>query len=162
MARTKTEKKEILTKLDGIVDKSQSLVFVNFHGLKVGNVIEMRRKLRADGVSFFVAKKSLITKALQDAKKVTGSMPEFKGELGIAYGDDLIAPARGIYEFQKKFKDGLSILGGVFESKYMDKEGMTTIASIPPKETLYAMLVNVLSSPYRGVVVALDQISKKK
>lgn len=161
MARTKAQKQEIIEKLGGIMDKAKSMVFVSFHGLKVSDSTAMRRKLTADQVGFFVAKKTLTARALE-AKKYEGSMPELKGEFGMAYGTDLIAPARDVYEFQKKFKDQLSILGGVFEGKYMTKEEMTAIAAIPPLQTLQGMFVNVINSPIQGFVMALDQIAKKK
>ncbi len=161
MPRTKIEKKEILGKLETIVKDAQSVVFVNFHGLKVGDMTLVRRKLKGEKVGFFVAKKSLTRKAF-DSIKVSGSMPELPGELGLAYAVDLIAPAREVYEFQKKYKDNISILGGVFEGKFMTKEEMMAIALIPSQKTLQAMFVNVINSPIQGFVMALDQIAKKK
>jgi large subunit ribosomal protein L10 len=137
------------------------MVFVNFHGLKVADTMQVRRKLKSEKIGFFVAKKTLIRKALTE-KNYAGTMPEFAGELGLAYGNDLIAPAREIHEFQKKHKGSISILGGVFEGKYMSKDEMMTIALIPSQDTLRAMLVNVINSPIQGFVMALDQIAKKK
>lgn len=165
MPRTKVEKKEILTKVEGIIKDAESLVFVNFHGLKVGDSMEVRRQLRKEGVKFFVAKKSLTRIALEGdkiGKKIAGSMPELAGELGLAYGTDLIAPAREIFAFENKFKGQISILGGVFEGKFMNKAEMTAIALIPSQKTLHAMFVNVINSPIQGFVMALDQIAKKK
>ncbi len=161
MARTKIEKKEILEKLEGIVKDAKSMVFVNFHGLNVGDTTNVRRKLKSENVGFFVSKKSL-TKKVLDAKKIEGILPELVGEVGLAYGADLIAPAREIYEFQKKHKGCISILGGVFEGKFMSKEEMMGIALIPSQKTLQAMFVNVINSPIQGFVMALDQIAKKK
>jgi large subunit ribosomal protein L10 len=88
-------------------------------------------------------------------------MPALVGEFGMAYGTDLVAPARGVYEFQKKLKDQVTIVGGVFENKFMSKEDMMNIASIPPVETLYGMFVNVVNSPIQGFVVALSKIAEK-
>lgn len=161
MARTKEQKKEIVAKLDKIMSGAKTLVFVNVHGLKVKDATTMRRQLTKDSVGFFVAKKSLTGLALE-AKKYTGTAPAMPGELGLAYGVDLVAPARGVYEFQKKFKDQVTIVGGVFESKYMTKEEMTAIAAIPPLNTLYGMFVNIINSPIQRMVVAMDQIAKKK
>jgi large subunit ribosomal protein L10 len=161
MARTKVEKKEILEKLEKIVKDAKSMVFVNFHGMNVGDTTQVRRKLKSEKVGFFVSKKSL-TKMALDSKKIEGILPELEGEVGLAYGEDLIAPAREIYEFQKKHKGSISILGGVFEGKYMSKEEMMGIALIPSQKTLYGMFVNVINSPIQGFVVALDQIAKKK
>lgn len=163
MPRTKVEKKEILEKVEKIVKDAESLVFVNFHGLKVGDTVQVRRQLKKEGVGFFVAKKSLTRKALEGgSKKITGTLPELNGELGLAYGTDLTAPAREIYAFQKKFKDSISILGGIFEGKYMSKEEMMAVALIPSQKTLQAMFVNVINSPIQGFVMALSEIGKKK
>lgn len=161
MPRTKVEKKEILEKVESIVKDAESLVFVNFHGLKVGDTVLVRRQLKKQGVGFFVAKKSLTRKALE-GKNISGNLPSLDGELGLAYGKDLIAPAREVYEFQKKFKDNISILGGVFENKFMSKEEMMGIALIPSEKTLHAMFVNVINSPIQGFVMALSEIAKKK
>ena len=164
MPRTKIEKKEILEKVEKILKDAESLVFVNFHGLRVGDTVAVRRQLRKEGVGFFVAKKTLMRKAFEDGKgkKVAGSFPELAGEVGLAYGKDLIAPAREVFEFEKKFKGQISILGGIFEGKYMSKAEMTAIALIPSQKTLHAMFVNVINSPIQGFVMALDQIAKKK
>src|SRR3954468_8551745 len=101
MARTKAQKQEILSKLNTIMDGAQSLVFVSFNGLTVAEATEMRKALKKEEGYFFVAKKRLIAKALE-AHKYTGTQPALVGELGLAYGTDLVAPARGVYEFQKK------------------------------------------------------------
>lgn len=161
MALSKNKKKEVIEKLEGAIKDAKSVVFVNFHGLKVAETTQFRRKLRAEGVGFFVSKKTLTKRAL-DTKKYEGTMPELLGEVGIAYSADLIAPAREVYEFQKKFKDNLSILGGVFETKYMNKEEMMAIALIPSIDTLRGMFVNVINSPIQGFVMALSEIAKKK
>lgn len=161
MARTRTEKKEIIEKLDKIIDGAKSLVFVNIHGLKVGDATVMRRKLKSDSVGFFIAKKTLTGLAL-DKKKFKGTVPALSGEIGMAYGTDLVAPARGIYEFQMKLKDQVAIVGGVFEGSYMNKEEMLGIATIPPLSILHGMFVNIINSPIQGFVLALDAIAKKK
>ncbi len=160
MARTKVQKQEIIDKLSSAMKDSNSLVFVNFHGLTVGEVTAMRKNLKKDGVKYFVAKKTLVEKALQ-SQGYAGNQPSLVGEFGLAYGTDLVAPARGVYEFQRKFKDKVSIVGGVFEKSYMNKDEMVAIAAIPPRETLYGMFVNVINSPIQGLVMALDQIAKK-
>jgi|SRR3989344_758566 len=160
MARTKEQKKEIIEKLRGIMDKSGSLVFVNIHGLKVNDTVAMRRKLGTENVGLFVAKKTLTSLALAD-KKYVGEEPTLPGELALAYGDT-ITPARAVYEFQKKHTSQVVIVGGVFEDHYLDKEAMTAIAAIPPLSTLHGMFVNIINSPIQRFVVALDQIAHKK
>lgn len=161
MARTKDQKKEIIEKLQGFMEGAKSLVFVNIHGIKVSEVTTMRRALRKEGVGLFVAKKTLTIRAL-DSKKYEGEQPALTGEFAMAYGTDLVAPARGVYEFQNKLKDKVAITGGVFEGKYMSMAEMTAIAAIPPLNVLHGMFVNIINSPIQSFVMALDQIGKKK
>lgn len=161
MALTKAQKGKVLEKVDEAVKNAQSMVFVNFHGLTVAETTALRRKLRAEGTGYMVAKKTLAKRALNDAK-IEGEMPDLRGEFAIAYGADLLAPARGVYEFQKEHKDHIEILGGVFEGKYMDQAAMTSIATIPGRQVLYAQFVNLINSPIQRLAVALDQIAQSK
>ena len=162
MAITKDKKKEILTHLKDLLDKSKSVVFVNFHGLSVGDTTSMRSKLREEGVGYFVAKKTLTRIAL-DSSKVKGDVPVLDGELALAYSsEDETTPAREIYEIGKKFKEGLSILGGIFNGVFKNKEEMTEIAQIPSPLVLKGMFLNVIHSPIQGLVIALSEVAKKK
>lgn len=161
MAKTKEQKTEVIEKLTEAVKNAGSVVFVNFHGLGVTDTNEMRSALKEDDVKYFVAKKTLTNRVLENAG-IEGEIPTFEGELAVAWGDDQVAPARGVQEFVKKHKEQLSILGGIFEGKFMDKEEMTVIASIPSMKTLYAQFANVINSPISGLVVALGQIAEKK
>lgn len=161
MAITKEKKKEILEKVRTAVDGAQSVVFVNFNGLNVSDTTELRSVLRNEGVGYTVAKKTLIGRAL-DNKDIKGERPEFEGELAIAYGEDLLAPAREIHTFSKKHKDNIAILGGIFEGEYKSKDEMLAIATIPPLQTLRAQFVNVINSPIQGFVMAVNAIADKK
>ena len=161
MALTKEKKGEILKKLKDIVKDSESVVFVNFHGLPVSESAGIRKELRSKGVGYTVAKKTLTKKALAEGG-ITGNMPELPGELGIVYGKDQIDPAREIYVFQKKLGKKLSIVGGVFENKFMNQSEMIVIAQIPGLKTLHAQFVNLINSPIQGLVMALSEIAKSK
>lgn len=161
MAINKEKKKEIVAKVKDAMDSADSVVFVNFHGLTVGDTTELRKKLRDEGVGYTVAKKTLIKRVLSESK-VEGEVPSLDGELAIAYGKDMIAPARGVYDFQKDHKDNVAILGGIFEGRYMNKEEMMEIATIPSTPVLYGQFVNLINSPIQRFAVVLDQIAKSK
>lgn len=161
MAITKEKKKEIYEKINNAIKDSSSMVFVNFHGLSVSNTTSLRKGLRENEVDYVVAKKTIIKRALEGSK-TEGELPDLDGELALAYGKDLLAPAREIHGFQKKHKKNIQILGGVFEGKYMSQEEMTNIATIPPLEVLRAQFVNLINSPIQQLVVALDQVANTK
>ena len=161
MAISRAKKGEIVDKLKTALKGAKSLVFVNFHGLKVSEASAMRRALKSEGVSYAVTKKSLTKRVLAD-EKFSGTQPELTGELAVAWSEDLVAPARGVYGFQKKFPEGLKILGGVFENKYMTKIEMEEIALIPSLEVLRGKFVNIINSPIQRFAIALNQIAQTK
>lgn len=161
MPISKQKKAEVLESLKGAVDSSKSVVFVNFKGLNVSDTTQLRRDLKAQGVTYTVAKQTLTKKAL-DESNLKGTQPEITGELAVAYGEDLIAPAREVYAFQKKFTDKITIIGGVFDGEYKNKDEMTVIASIPSMQTLRGMFVNIINSPVQRFAIALNQIAEKR
>lgn len=168
--------------MEGAIKNSASLVFVNFHGLKVGDETKLRRSLREEGVNYKVSRKTLLARALKG--KAEGEIPELSGEVAIAYlpakalakegsrparlndasrsGGDATTAPREIYNFQKIHKGALSILGGIFEGKFIGGEKMMEIAMIPSREVLYAQFVNLINSPIQRFAVVLGAIAKAK
>jgi large subunit ribosomal protein L10 len=161
MAINKEKKSEILAKLKKIVKDSASVVFINFHALPVKDSSEIRKSLRAKGIGYTVAKKTLTRKALSEGG-ITGDMPDMAGELGIVYGTDPIEPSREVYEFQKKLEKKIQILGGVFENTFKNQADMIVIAQIPGMKTLQAQFVNLINSPIQRLVIGLNAIAEKK
>lgn len=164
MAITKEKKAQIVSWLKDKLQKAASVIFVNFRGLTVARLTELRRQLKAQSAGFTVVKKTLLRLALA-GQKATGEPPSLEGEVALTYldagGGDPIAVARSLREFAKKYKDSIRLLGGIFEGRYVAPEFMQYLAAIPPRPTLYGQLVCLLSSPLRRLAVVLDQISKK-
>ena len=77
MAITKVKKQEVTEKIADSVKDAASVVFVHFKGLTVGDTSAMRKSLREGGVGYYVAKKTLIRRALAD-KGYEGTMPELQ------------------------------------------------------------------------------------
>ncbi len=156
----KSKKETIIKDLESAIKGSQSVVFLNFHGLTAQNETMLRRNLRDSGVNYKVSRKTLLKRAL--AGKAEGEIPELSGEVAVAYSNDMLAPAREVYNFAKTNKISLNILGGIFESHFVDAQKMMTIATIPPREVLLAQFVNLINSPIQRFAVVLDQIAKSK
>jgi len=158
MALIKSKKEEIIKDLEGAIKGSESLVFVNFHGLKVSDETILRRGLRKEGVGYKVSRKTLLARALKG--KAEGEIPELAGEVAIAYSKDEIAGPRGIYNFQKTHKGILNILGGIFEGKFVVAEKMKEIAMIPSREVLLSKLAFLLKSPMQRLAIAVNEVAK--
>ena len=162
MAISKDKKREIVAKLNDAFKEASSIAFVGFTKFTVADVSKMRRELSKAGVRYFVAKKTLILRALKE-RGYTGEVPALPGEIAVAWTtDDVTAPSRGVHEYSKKLKGVLSLLGGVFDGAFLDAGKMTEIATIPPIIVLRGMFVNIINSPIQGFVIALEKIREKK
>lgn len=163
MAITKQKKVELIGSMSERLATAKSIVFVNFKALGAADTKILRRKLSADNVGYFVTKKTLAKRVLTDLK-AKGDMPELPGELAIAYGEDLLAPARETYGFQimPRDKGSISIVGGIFDGEYKTKEEMMAIATIPPLQVLRGMFVNLINSPIQRFAIAMGEIANSK
>ena len=172
MALTKEKKEKIVADVADAVKSAQSVVFVNFRGLRAGETLALRKELKKQGGHYTVVKKSLMKRVL-GALPIEGTLPEFPGEVAIAYADDMVSPAKSIAMFGKKLKDSISAVGGILESRYISAAEVKALAAIPGRTVLYGQLVTVLNAPIqntvgvlnnvvRSFVVALDQIAQAK
>ena len=166
MAKTKDQKREIVTQVENAIKNAAASVFVHFSKVNVGQETRMRKSLRADGVGYVVAKKSLIRIALTNLGFAHTELP-LEGELAIAYNNavdgDPTVPASKMHAWAKDIGvEKLVILGGVFMGAIKDALQMREIATIPALPILRGMFVNVINSPIAGFVVALNAIADKK
>jgi len=155
MAITKEKKHAIHSKVSEGLKGSESVVFVNFHGLGVAETTAMRHALREKGLSYYVAKKTILKRALDDLG-VEGTRPPLEGEIAVAYGDDPVLPAQELYVFAKKYKENLQVVGGVLEGKYLSADEAIALAQLPSQHALRGMLVNVMYAPVSGFVRTLN------
>jgi large subunit ribosomal protein L10 len=163
MAKTKEQKAEIVSKLEKALKEGTSSVFLHFSKVNVAEETAMRRALKAESVSYMVAKKTLIKRALDKLGHKHDEIA-LKGEIAIASGggEDSTAAGRLVHEFGKKLTDKLTILGGIFEGKIMGQAAMQEIATIPPLQTLRAMFAQVINSPRQRFAVVLSKVAEKK
>jgi large subunit ribosomal protein L10 len=157
---TKSKKENMIKGLQDAVDSSKSIVFVNFHGLKVGDETLLRQDLRKNGVNYKVSRKTLLKRALDG--KAEGEIPSLDGEVALVYGEDAIAPAREVFNFQKTYKVPLKILGGIYDGKFVDGAYMTEIATIPSREVLLSKIAFLLKSPMQRLAIAVNEVAKTK
>ena len=157
---TKQKKEEILGKIQKKLSKADFVAFVNFHGLNVSLVSDLRKKLKTAGAEYDVVKKTLVKKGLSGIS-YGGELPKLDGEVAVITSADPLAPSKIIQEFIRKNKV-LSALGGVYDNNYVGADVIKMLGNIPSREVLLAQIVNIINSPIQGIVVALDGIASKK
>ncbi len=160
MALLKSRKEEMIKDIEEAVNKSTSVVFVNFHGLNVADETNLRKDLRSQEIGYKVSRKTLLKRALKG--KAEGEIPDLPGEVAMAYSKDQIASAREVYNFQKNNKVSLNILGGIFEGKFIGAEKMMEIATIPSREVLLSKLAFLLQSPMQRLAIAVNEVAKTR
>ena len=141
-------------------ESAASVVIVDYRGLTVEEVTNLRKQLRDAGVEMKVIKNSILSRA---AKKVglDGLDAVFTGPTAVAFSnDDVVAPAKIIDEFAKDAK-ALEIKGGVIEGKVSSVELITALAKLPNREGLLSMLLSVLQAPVRNVAYAVKAVAEK-
>ena len=161
MALKKAKKAELIDSYTDALKASKSAVYVRFKGLPVGQTMELRSALFGENIHYTVVKKTLWTRATQ-AVGIKGDAPAVGEELAVVWGDDLLAPARLSYEFQKGHKENFGIVGGIFDGEFKDAKQMMEIATIPPREVLLSQLAYLLKSPMQRIAIAINAVAEKK
>lgn len=162
MAITKAKKSEILAKVEEGLKGAETVAFVNFHKLSVKESTELRKSLREVGVTFYVAKKTLVRRVLND-RKITGTMPDFPGELALAWATDAVAAPKSVLEFvkaDKTRKEKITFFGGIYQGAYLSKEEITSLASVPSRPVLLGKFVGMLNASVGNVVRVINERAK--
>lgn len=156
MPKTKVQKKEIISGLKGKLDEMKSAVFVNFSGIPVKEINELRNICRDENVGYVVAKKTLLKKVLGDIGFTDIKDDNFSGEVATVIGfEDEITPAKLISAFAKGH-DKMKILGGVLEGSLIDEHKVKALAQLPSKQELIANVVGTIAAPLTGFVTVLS------
>lgn len=152
MAKSKSQKAETLAGLTDILKTAKGVVFADFRGTSVKDASALRRQAKKEGVSYVVAKKTLIGLAAKNANLEGVESEKLMGNIGVAVSDsDEVAAARVLNAF-KKGKDNFKILGGIFERKFVGADIVNNLAALPSKNELLSQVLRVMQGPMTGLV----------
>ena len=165
-------KVSLVEEIKGKIEDSQSLVLMNYRGLNVAEVTELRAKFREAGVDYKVYKNTMMRRAFKDAG-IEGHDDILTGPTAVAFGmEDLAAPARISADFAKDH-EALELKAGFVDGQILDVKGVEQLAKLPSKEVLVAQflggmngpiqgLANVMHGTMKGMAVVLNAIAEKK
>jgi len=153
--QTREQKKEVVKDLVEKLKDSKAVVFSDFKGLEVKDMMALRNKLREEGVNFGVFKKTLISIAIKEAG-IEMDAKKLEGQIAIAISSkDEVAAAKIIAEMAKA-NENLKIVGGLLGSEEMSAEEVNALAKLPSKEELLSKMVGSLNAPVSGFVNVLS------
>jgi large subunit ribosomal protein L10 len=154
MARPeKVEQVELLTEK---LRSAHVAVLTDYRGMTVGQLQDLRGRLRAQEVEYRVVKNTLARRAAVEAGHEDFA-DLLRGPVGIAFGyGDLSAPARLLGEFARQTRIRLDIVGGLVEGRVMGGDQVRQTADLPSREVLIAMLLGTLQSPVAQLVATIQ------
>ena len=155
MAVTRADKEAELQDLESAFKGTESAIILDYKGLKVPEVTELRRQVRGAKAKYKVVKNTLATRAI----KGTAFEPLtqfFVGTTAVAYsGEDPVALAKVLTTFAKT-APALKIKAAVVQGKAIKGAEVTELATMPGKLELYAKLLFLLQAPMVQIVSVLS------
>ena len=150
-------KKTVVADIKDKISRAQSIVLVDYRGLTVEEVTDLRNQFRKAGVAYKVLKNTYIKRAV-DELNVTGLDEHLNGPTAVAFGvTDPAAPAKILKEFIAD-KKKMTVKCGIVDKQVIDVKGVEALAELPPKEVLIAKLMGSLNSPISGFVGVLSGV----
>ncbi|MEF2782566.1 50S ribosomal protein L10 [Erysipelotrichaceae bacterium HCN-30851] len=153
-------KKAVVSEIAQKMKESESTVVVEYRGLSVAEMTELRRNLREEGVEFKVYKNSLAQRAAVEAGAEELSK-DLIGPNAIAFGGDAVAPARVLAKFAKSHEN-LVLKSGIVEGKVVGVDTIKELSSLPNREGMLSMLLSCLQSPVRSFACAVKAVADAK
>ena len=158
--KTLESKKEIVNKITDSFKDAGSLTIVEYRGLTVAQLSELRKLLKAQGSSFNVYKNTLVAHATtalghEDLTQYLSGSNAFVFSKEISDGPKVLA------KFARR-NDALVIKAGLVEGKVYDADGMKMIAKLPGREGLISMFLSCLQAPIRSFACAVKAVADSK
>jgi large subunit ribosomal protein L10 len=159
MAVTRAEKEQELQALTTTFKSVDTAILVDYKGLNVPQVTELRRQIRAARGQYKVIKNTLAKRASQGTK-LSSLEPHFVGTTAIAYtGEDAVALAKTLTTFMKGAPT-LQVKAAVVQGRAIKPAEVTDLANMPGKPELYAKLLFVMQAPMQQLVTVLSAVPR--
>ncbi|RIW30000.1 50S ribosomal protein L10 [Bacillus salacetis] len=155
------QKKQIVDEISDKMKNSVSTIIVDYRGLDVSEVTELRKQLREAGIDFKVYKNTM-TRRAAEAAGFEGLNEVLTGPNAIAFStEEVVAPAKILNNFAKDH-EALEIKAGIIEGTVTSVEEVKAIAELPSREGLLSMLLSVLQAPMRNFALATKAVADQK
>jgi large subunit ribosomal protein L10 len=170
--KTREEKSQEVSELNEQIGKASNAFLIDFKGITVPQVTELRKQVRQTNSGYVVVKNTLALIALKDSP-IINMKEKFTGPTAIAFNStDAVVLAKALTKFAKDVP-AVQFKGALLNGQVVPASEIQNIANLPSREELVAKLLYMLQSPIRGLVtvlqanirnltVVLDQIAKQK
>ncbi|MCP3033225.1 50S ribosomal protein L10 [Halobacillus sp. A1] len=161
MSKIIEQKQQVVTEIADKFRNSKSAVLVDYRGLSVAEVTELRAQLREAGVEFKVYKNTMTRRATAETD-LTELDEVLVGPTALAFSeDDAVSPAKVLNNFAKDHQN-LELKGGVIEGQVATLDQIKELATLPSYEGLVSMFLSVIQAPVRNFAYATKAIAEQK
>lgn len=156
----RTEKSEAIAKMTEALGAAPHAFLIDFQGISVPDVTELRRQVRATGSEYVVVKNTLALRAIKDAP--IGALSEhFSGMTAVAYSKtDIVQLAKVLHQFGKT-NPKVKVKAALVEGRPVPATALESLASLPTRPELVARLLGLMQSPVRRLVTVLSSPQRK-
>jgi large subunit ribosomal protein L10 len=159
MAVTRADKEQELQALTAAFKSADTAILVDYRGLDVPAVTELRRQIRSVKGTYKVVKNTLAKRASKGTS-FEALEKMFEGTTAVAYtGEDPVALAKALTTFMKGAPT-LSIKGAVVQGRAVQPAAVSDLANLPGKPELYSKLLFVLQAPMQQLVSVLAAVPR--
>jgi large subunit ribosomal protein L10 len=158
VGKTLADKQAMVTELKQELSQSQMTLVIDYKGLTVAEITDLRRRLRESGATCAVAKNTLMRRAV-DGDENWQSLGEFLKDSSafLFLKDDLNGPIKAYQDFQKATNKS-ELRGGVLEGKALTFEQVKAIGDLPSKEQLMAQIAGALNAVVTKIAVGIKEV----
>ena len=172
MVLTRLGKEQLVKQMSDNLGKSKAIILVNYQGLKVKEIQELKKRLQKQEISFQIIKNTLLKIALKNAG-LSFDESLLDQPVAIIWGaEDEVTPAKLIVSYKKEVEK-FQIIGGIINRDFAENNIILRLAALPNREELYAKLVGTLNTPIyklvsvlkgnlKSLVYLLDQYRQQK
>ena len=153
-------KKAVVSEIKEKFETAESSIIVEYRGLNVSEMTELRRRLTAENIEFKVYKNTMMRRAVEgtDFENLNDSL---MGPNAVAFGEDAVAPSRVLAEFAKKHKK-LILKAGIVNGNVVDAEEVKELSTLPNHDGMISMLLGMFQSPIRDFAYVVSQVAEKR
>ncbi len=161
-AQALESKKARVERITEALKTATSGVIVDYRGITVEEDTILRKELREAGVTYFVEKNTLLSRAFKEVglDELCGGL---EGTTAIAVCEnDQTAPARILGKFADSHENYFNLKAGFVEGEIYDEKGVVALSKIPSKDVLLAQLVGSLQGPLQKLAATLQALADKQ
>lgn len=158
MGRTRENKETVVADLKELFKEAQLAVVLDYQGLSVAEITDLRRRLRPVGGTCKIAKNTLMRLAVDGDDNWQPVQGLFKGSSAVVLVKEDVGAAIKAYKSFQKDKKKTELRGGVMEGRVLTKQQVETLADLPSKEQLMAQIAGAINGLATKIAVGINEV----